>query len=54
MCCTVGWVIFFLRSNKNVTQQTSLGDCHGIEAMPKYKYFHHKDKVRHIGVDYLQ
>ncbi len=29
-------------------------DCHGIEAMPKYKYFHHKDKVRHIGVDYLQ
>ena len=29
-------------------------DCHGIEALPKYKYFHHKDKVRGIGVDYLQ
>ena len=29
-------------------------DCHGIEALTKYKYFHHKDKVRGIGVDYLQ
>lgn len=25
-------------------------DCHGIEALPKYKYYHHKDKVRGIGV----
>ena len=29
-------------------------DCHGIEALPKYKYYHHKDKVRGIGVDYLK
>ncbi|BCG66057.1 MAG: hypothetical protein methR_P3933 [Methyloprofundus sp.] len=28
-------------------------DCHGIEALPKYKYFHHEEKVRGIGVDYL-
>jgi len=29
-------------------------DCHGIEALSKYKYYHHKDKVRDIGVDYLK
>jgi len=29
-------------------------DCHGIEAMPKYKYFHHDKKARNIGVDYLK
>ncbi len=29
-------------------------DCHGFEVLPKYKYFHHKDKVRDIGVDYLE
>ncbi|NOQ65498.1 MAG: hypothetical protein GQ582_13385 [Methyloprofundus sp.] len=29
-------------------------DCHGIEALPKYKYYHHENKVRGIGVDYLQ
>jgi predicted CXXCH cytochrome family protein len=29
-------------------------DCHGIETLPKYKYYHHKDKVRDIGVDYLK
>ncbi len=29
-------------------------DCHGIEALPKYKYYHHEDKVRGIGVDYLK
>ncbi len=28
-------------------------DRHNLEAMPKYKYFHHEDKVRDIGVDYL-
>jgi len=29
-------------------------DCHSIEALPKYKYFHDKDLVRDIGVDYLK
>ena len=29
-------------------------DCHGLEALPKYKYYHHKDKVRGIGVEYLK
>ncbi len=28
--------------------------CHSLEALPKYKYYHHKDKVRNIGVDYLK
>ncbi len=27
--------------------------CHGIESLPKYKYYHHKEKARAIGVDYL-
>jgi len=29
-------------------------DCHSLEALPKYKYYHDKDKVRNIGVDYLK
>jgi len=29
-------------------------DCHGIEALTKYKYYHDKNKVRNIGVDYLK
>ncbi|GDX85309.1 hypothetical protein LBMAG43_13510 [Methylococcaceae bacterium] len=28
-------------------------DCHGMNALPKFKYFHDKEKVRDI-VDYLQ
>lgn len=42
----------FLR-HKGVAE-TFCVDCHGIEALPKYKYYHHKDKVRGIGVDYLK
>ena len=34
-------------------QKTFCVDCHNIEALSKFKYFHHKDKVRDIGVDYL-
>jgi predicted CXXCH cytochrome family protein len=29
-------------------------DCHGMNALPKFKYFHDKNTVRQIGVDYLQ
>ncbi len=29
-------------------------DCHGIETLPKYKYFHDPKLVRGLGVDYLQ
>ncbi len=29
-------------------------DCHALESLPKYKYYHHKNKVRDIGIDYLQ
>ena len=42
----------FLR-HKGV-EKTFCVDCHGIEALPKYKYYHHEDKVRGIGVDYLK
>ena len=42
----------FLR-HKGV-KKTFCMDCHGIEALAKYKYFHHEDKVRDIGVDYLK
>lgn len=28
--------------------------CHGLEALPKYKYYHDGKLVRDIGVDYLQ
>lgn len=42
----------FLR-HKGVAE-TFCVDCHGLEALPKYKYYHHKDKVRGIGVDYLK
>ncbi len=42
----------FLR-HKGV-KNTFCVDCHGIEAMAKYKYFHHEDKMRDIGVDYLK
>ncbi|MEE9338088.1 MAG: NHL domain/cytochrome c family protein, partial [Methylococcaceae bacterium] len=35
-------------------KKTFCMDCHGIEALAKYKYFHHEDKVRDIGVDYLK
>jgi len=45
-------VTSFLR-HKGV-QGTFCVDCHGIEALSKYKYYHHKDKVRNIGVDYLK
>jgi hypothetical protein len=34
-------------------KNTFCGDCHGINALPKFKYFHDKEKVRGI-VDYLQ
>lgn len=27
--------------------------CHGLETLPKYKYFHDESLVRNIGVDYL-
>jgi len=42
----------FLR-HKGV-KDTFCVDCHGIEALSKYKYYHHKDKARNIGVDYLK
>jgi predicted CXXCH cytochrome family protein len=42
----------FLR-HKGV-KDTFCVDCHGIEALSKYKYYHHKDKARDIGVDYLK
>ncbi|OQK18231.1 hypothetical protein AU255_10470 [Methyloprofundus sedimenti] len=42
----------FLR-HKGV-EKTFCVDCHGIEALSKYKYYHHEDKVRGIGVDYLK
>jgi hypothetical protein len=29
-------------------------ECHGINALPKFKYFHDKNTVRQIGVDYLK
>ena len=41
----------FLR--RKGVQKTFCVDCHSIEALAKYKYFHHKDKMRDIGVDYL-
>jgi len=41
----------FLR-HKGV-QDTFCVSCHGIESLPKYKYYHHEDKARSIGVDYL-
>jgi len=41
----------FLR-HKGV-QGTFCVSCHGIESLPKYKYYHHEDKARSIGVDYL-
>ena len=41
----------FLRQKGVV--KTFCVDCHSIEALSKFKYFHHKDKVRGIGVDYL-
>ena len=40
--------------HKGGVAETLCVDCHGIEALPKYKYFHHKEKVRGIGVDYLK
>ncbi len=42
----------FLR-HKGV-KDTFCVDCHNLEALPKYKYFHHEDKMRDIGVDYLK
>ncbi len=39
---------------KGAVAGTFCVDCHGIEALPKYKYFHDKEKVRGIGVDYLK
>ncbi len=42
----------FLR-HKGV-KKTFCMDCHGIEALSKFKYFHHEDKARDIGVDYLK
>jgi predicted CXXCH cytochrome family protein len=42
---------FLLR--KGVTQTFCIS-CHDIEALAKYKYFHHKEKVRDIGVDYIE
>ncbi|SHE22182.1 NHL repeat domain protein [methanotrophic endosymbiont of Bathymodiolus puteoserpentis (Logatchev)] len=41
----------FLR-HKGV-QDTFCVSCHGIESLPKYKYYHHEEKARSIGVDYL-
>jgi len=41
----------FLR-HKGV-EATFCVSCHGIESLSKYKYFHDKEKVRSIGVDYL-
>ena len=29
-------------------------DCHSLETLPKYKYFHDEKTVRDIGVDYLK
>lgn len=42
----------FLR--KKGINKTFCVDCHSIEALTKYKYYHHKNKVRGIGVDYLK
>ncbi|MEQ1528570.1 MAG: cytochrome c3 family protein, partial [Methylococcales bacterium] len=42
----------FLR-NKGV-KGTFCVDCHGLQALTKYKYFHDKKLVRDIGVDYLK
>jgi len=50
---TEGNVINSFLRRKGVND-TFCVDCHGIEALSKYKYYHHKDKVRNIGVDYLK
>lgn len=50
---TEGNVINSFLRRKGVND-TFCVDCHGIEALSKYKYYHHKDKVRKIGVDYLK
>lgn len=42
----------FLRV-KGVTD-TFCVDCHSIEAMPKFKYYHDADLVRDLGVNYLE
>ena len=42
---------FLLRKG---VKKTFCVDCHDIEALSKYKYYHHEDKVRDIGVDYLK
>lgn len=41
----------FLRTEG--VKSTFCVDCHGMNALPKFKYFHDKEKVRNI-VDYLQ
>lgn len=41
----------FLRSEG--VKDTFCVDCHGMNALPKFKYFHDKEKVRQV-VDYLQ
>lgn len=42
----------FLRTEG--VKNTFCVECHGITALPKFKYFHDKNTVRHIGVDYLK
>ncbi len=42
----------FLRT-KGV-KDTFCVECHGIEALTKFKFYHDKDLVRDIGVDYLK
>jgi hypothetical protein len=42
----------FLRTEG--VKNTFCVECHGINALPKFKYFHDKNIVRQIGVDYLK
>jgi predicted CXXCH cytochrome family protein len=42
----------FLRTEG--VKNTFCVECHGINALPKFKYFHDKNTVRQIGVDYLK
>ena len=41
----------FLRTEG--VKSTFCVDCHGMNALPKFKFFHDKEKVREI-VDYVQ
>lgn len=42
----------FLRTEG--VKNTFCVECHGINALPKFKYFHDKKTVRQIGADYIK